>query len=156
MNAVVAWILKCIVLVRVLFKNQSFYKKKIDHDKYIFLHVQMGTCAYKLWKESLFNSSQSYIKNKASFFQNTQKKKKYECMINCIHLGHVCHLVYANNFYILYWSQTSLSHGGCMWLWSGSYGNWIYNYLCNQVPITTIHVSSIHSQVRCIRYNIIW
>ena len=33
--------------------------------------------------------------------------------------------------------------------WSWSYGSWIYNYLCNQVPITTNIVSSNPAQARC-------
>ena len=34
-------------------------------------------------------------------------------------------------------------------LWSRLYGNWIYNYLCNQYLITTYVVSSNPAQARC-------
>jgi hypothetical protein len=40
-------------------------------------------------------------------------------------------------------------------LWSGSYGSWIYNYLCNQC-ISPLTLCSNPAQARCIRYNIMW
>jgi hypothetical protein len=54
------------------------------------------------------------------------------------------------------WDTKKCIYHDQFFLLEGSYGSWIYNYLCNQMPITTNLVSSIHTQARCIRYNIIW
>jgi len=40
--------------------------------------------------------------------------------------------------------------------WSWSYGNWIYNYLCNQcLSLWKLWVRTPF-MVRCTRYNIMW
>jgi len=40
--------------------------------------------------------------------------------------------------------------------WSWSYGNWIYNYLCDQCLSPLTLWVWIQLMVRCTRYNIMW
>jgi hypothetical protein len=93
-----------------LIQKSVFLIKKIDHDKYIFLYLKWVHVHISCEKNVYLTLAIHTLRIKV-FFQNTQKKKRYECMINCIHLGHVCHLVYANNFYTCI-EVKPLSHGG--------------------------------------------
>jgi hypothetical protein len=56
------------------------------------------------------------------------------------------------NIFIFFYANANIlnvfnSMEGLLWSWL--YGNWIYNYLCNQCLITTYVVSSNPAQARC-------
>jgi hypothetical protein len=40
--------------------------------------------------------------------------------------------------------------------WTGSYGSWIYNYLCNQCPSPITLWVRTPFMARCTQYNIMW
>jgi hypothetical protein len=83
-----------------------------------------------------------------------------DCLINFFKIGPTCIICKITNFIekseiYVFCNTTLLFQKGPSWSWS--YGNWIYNYLCNQClsPLTLRVQTPVHGEVYSIQHYVI-